>query len=143
MPGRANLKGYLKAFKRQRTKAFGQYKHLDKNPDIVTLFSFSFQKMTSSTAELSSIWPPQEDKFFNNVSVNRNYKLKTKTTMTRNDYTTVCPYHNTLSQISLKVFAAIPQKLLVLVIYIRQKSFKGQVVHYLVLETLGGLCIRS
>ena len=36
MPGRANLNGYLKAWKRQRTKAFNWYKHLDRKPDIVT-----------------------------------------------------------------------------------------------------------
>ncbi len=94
MPGRANLKGYLKAFKRQRTKAFGQYKHLDKNPDIVILLPPSSPKTTSLTAEQSLIWQPQEEKFFSRDKDSRNCKLKIRRTMTKNDYTTVCPYHN-------------------------------------------------
>jgi hypothetical protein len=35
MPTRANTNGYLKAFKRQRTKYIGKWKHLDGKPDIV------------------------------------------------------------------------------------------------------------
>lgn len=35
MPGRANLNGYLKAWKRQRVKAFNQWRHMDAKPDIV------------------------------------------------------------------------------------------------------------
>ena len=35
MPTRANFNGYLKAFKRQRTKNIGTWKHLDADPDIV------------------------------------------------------------------------------------------------------------
>jgi hypothetical protein len=35
MPGRANFNGFLKAWKRQRTKYIGQYRHLDVKPDIV------------------------------------------------------------------------------------------------------------
>lgn len=40
MPGKANLKGYLKAWKRQRTKAMGAFKHMDQKPDIVFIVVF-------------------------------------------------------------------------------------------------------
>ena len=37
MPGKANLNSYLKAWKRQKAKAFNMWKHKDAKPDIVKI----------------------------------------------------------------------------------------------------------